>query len=529
MFGYSKIKIYLISAVMALGVFFAIPDFLPQTTWEKLPASVRTWFKPVTLGLDLRGGSYLLMEVDIQALQQERMTSLADLARSTLRAEKIRFAGLSVTEEGKISVKILSADQKTAAAEVFRSLEKSAFSQNPIEVSYEPDNVLLVSYTAAALEQLERQAVEQSVEIVRRRIDELGTKEPQIQQQGTNRIVIQLPGVQDPSEIKALLGKTAKMTFHLVDEETTPQMARMGKLSPDSMLVTGDETGYIVLKRSIVVGGEQLEDARASYDEYGNPAVSFTFKSLGAKKFGNATRENVGRRLAILLDGKVISAPQINTPITGGQGIITGNFTVSDANDLALMLRSGALPAPLTVEEERIVGPGLGEDSIRSGTMACVIGLIFVFVFMIVIYGFFGIIADLTLLANGILLLALLSILGATLTLPGLAGIALTIAMAVDANILIFERMKEEMMRGVTHPAEVIKRGFSGSFSAILDGQLTTLFAALFLFMLGSGPVRGFGVTLGLGLATTMFAAIFINKLLLMAWYAVKKPEKINL
>lgn len=522
MFGYSKVKTYIILAVMALGIVFAAPNFMPKATYNALPESVRAWLKPVTLGLDLQGGSYLLMEVDTKDLLKEKLTSLADVTRSALRADKIRFSGLNVAD-GAMSVKILNAAQVNQARDVIRK-------QDNIPLSVEAkDGVLTVSYTDEAVAQMKKQAVSQSLEIVRRRIDELGTKEPVIQQQGDDRIVIQLPGVQDPSEIKALMGKTAKMTFHLVDEETSPQMAQMGKISPDAMMLTGDETGYIVLKRAVVVGGDQLQDARGTYDEQGRPAVSFEFKALGAKKFGNATRENVNRRLAIVLDGKVISAPVINTPITGGKGIITGNFTVQSANDLALMLRSGALPAPLIVAEERVVGPGLGEDSIRSGTLACVIGLAFVFIFMVVVYGFFGIIADLTLLANGILLLAVLSLLGATLTLPGLAGIALTIAMAVDANILIFERMKEEMMLGITRPAEVMKRGFAGSFSAIFDGQLTTLFAALFLFMLGSGSVRGFGVTLGLGLATTMFAAIFINKLLLMAWVAVKKPTKINL
>lgn len=522
MFGYSKIKIGLISAVMAIGLFLALPNFLPKSMYDRLPYGMREWFRPVTLGLDLQGGSYLLMEVDTDDLVREKLASLSDLTRSALREGKIRFSGLTVTD-GKMQVKILNAAQVATARDIIRKQDNV-----PLDIVTE-GSTLTIAYAPEALEQMKRQAVTQSIDIVRRRIDELGTKEPQIQQQGIDRIVIQLPGVQDPSEIKALMGKTAKMTFHLVDEETTPQAAQMGKLSPDSMLMTGDETGYIVLKRSVVVGGESLEDARQTYDESGAPAVSFSFKSMGAKKFANATRENVGRRLAIVLDGKVISAPAINTPITGGKGIITGNFTVQSANDLALLLRSGALPAPLIVAEERVVGPGLGEDSIKAGTMACVVGLIAVFALMILIYGFFGVLADITLLANGILLLALLSLLGATLTLPGLAGIALTIAMAVDANILILERMKEEMAAGITVPVEVMKRGFSGSFSAILDGQLTTLFAALFLFWLGSGPVRGFGVTLGLGLATTMFAAIFVNKLLLMAWVAVKKPKKINL
>lgn len=522
MFGYSKIKTGLVIAVVVIGFLFALPNFLPKTVLEQLPKGMQAWFKPITLGLDLQGGSYLLMEVDTNDLIKEKLTTLADLTRSELRAQRIRFAGLTV-ENGAMHIRILNVADVALAREAIRKLETSALN---IEVN---DNALTVSYTPEALEEMEHKAVAQSLEIVRKRIDELGTKEPLIQQQGTDRIVIQLPGVQDPSEIKAIMGKTAKMSFHLVDEETSPQMAQMGKLSPDSMLATGDETGYIVLKRRVIVNGGELKSAKQSYGEHGEPVVAFEFNASGAKEFGNATRENVGRRLAIMLDGKVISAPVINSPITGGQGIISGNFTVQSANDLALLLRSGALPAPLIVAEERVVGPGLGEDSIKAGTNACIIGLVAVLIFMVIVYGFFGFLADITLIVNGIILLALLSLLNATLTLPGLAGIALTVAMAVDANILIFERMKEEMQKGVTAPKEVIQRGFDGAFSAIFDGQLTTLFAALFLFMLGSGSVRGFGITLGLGLATTMFGALSFNKVLLSAWIAVRKPKKIDL
>ena len=522
MFGYSKLKIGVVAFTIFLGILFSVPTFLSPTTLKSLPKSVQSWFKPITLGLDLQGGSYLLMEVDTQDLLKERLITLSDLSRSDLRKAKIRFSGLNVVD-GQMTVRILNAGDLMSAKEVIRKIEPSLLTIESEE------NLLKVSYTEKAIEEMQRKAVEQSVEIVRRRIDELGTKEPQIQQQGLNRIVIQLPGVQDPSEIKALLGKTAKMTFHLVDEETSVQAAQMGKLSPDSMLVSGDETGYIVLKRRVVVSGSQLDGAKGSYDENGAPAVSFSFKAAGAKEFANVTRENVGRRLAIVLDGKVLSAPTINTPITGGQGMITGNFTMQAANDLALMLRAGALPAPLVVAEERVVGPGLGEDSIKAGTGACLIGLAFIFVFMLIVYGPFGIIADITLLVNGILLLALLSVLNATLTLPGVAGIALTLAMAVDANILIMERMKEEIHKGLKNPQEVIKRGFEGSFSAIFDGQLTTLFAALFLFMLGSGSVRGFGITLGLGLATTMYAAIVVNKVIFMVWYMIKKTKTINI
>ncbi len=521
MFGYSKFKIGAICLVIALGIFFCVPNFMPKDTYNRLPEKTKAWFHPVTLGLDLQGGSYLLMQVDTTALVKEQLESLASVVRPVLRENKI-FAKVAI-ENNQLQVKLVNAGQVMDARELIRKQETM-----PLDI--EADGGLLkIGYSEKAVSDMTMQAVDQSVEIVRKRIDEMGTKEPQIQKQGADRIVIQLPGVQDPSEIKALMGKTAKMTFHLVDETTTPQAAQMGKLPADSVLMTGDETGYIVLKRATVVGGGDLEDARQSFGDMGEPAVSFKFKTSGAKKFAKATSENIGKRLAIVLDGRVISAPVINSAITGGNGVITGNFTVQSANDLALLLRSGALPAPLTVVEERVVGPGLGEDSIKAGTTACLIGLVAVLVFMLFAYGWMGIVADLTLIANGVLLLAALSVLNATLTLPGLAGIALTVGMAVDANILILERMKEEMMHGVTVPVEVLKRGFAGSFSAILDGQLTTLFAALFLFWLGSGPVRGFGVTLGLGLASSLFAAIFVNKLILMAWIAVRKPKKINM
>ena len=522
MFGYSKIRSWLVIVGIVFGILFALPNIIPSRVYDNLFPKAKEIFHPITLGLDLRGGSYLLMEVDTQELIQDKLTNLSDSIRSEFRSKRILFSGLRVENE-TLTLKILHKEDIQSAKELLRSLDDT-----PLDLQQQ-DQELIVSYQPQALDELKQKIVSESVEIVRKRIDELGTKEPQIQRQGTDRIVIQLPGVQDPSEIKALLGKTAKMTFHLVNEEVSAADAQMGKLPVDSMLATGDETGYIVLKRAVVVGGESLKDARNSYDQDGHPAVSFTFNNKGAKKFATATRENVNKRLAIILDGNVISAPVINSPITGGQGIITGNFSVESAHDLALMLRSGALPAPLRVIEERVVGAGLGDDSIKAGERACLFGLISVAIFMIFVYGKFGIIADLVLCVNGLLLVGLLGLLNATLTLPGIAGIALTLGMAVDANVIVFERMKEEKRKGVTHPKEIIKAGFANSFSAILDGQLTSLFAALFLFWLGSGPVRGFGVTLGLGLATTMFCATCVTQFFMMIWlhFSTKKEIKI--
>ena len=389
-------------------------------------------------------------------------------------------------------------------------------------------NEMQVQFSEEALNKMKTEAVTQSIEIVRRRIDELGTKEPSIQRQGADRIVLQLPGVQDPGQVKAILGKTAKMAFHLVDEETSVMDARRGKIPPDSMLMSGDETGYLVLKRAVIVGGEQLDTAKADYGEAGEAVVAFSFKSLGAQKFGKATSENVGRRLAIVLDGKIISAPVINSPITGGKGVITGNFTVQSASDLALLLRSGALPAPLEVIEERVVGAGLGEDSIKAGAYACLIGTVLVFAFMLIVYGWFGMFANVALLVNVFLIVSILSALGATLTLPGLAGIALTIGMAVDSNVLIYARMRDEVALGRA-PLQVINAGFENAFSAIIDSQITTFFAAAVLFFMGSGPVKGFAVTLGVGVFTSLFTAIMITKFLIMIWYTIKKPKTIKL
>ena len=358
MFGYSKVKIIAICCVVVLGMFFAAPNFMPTRVYNDLPRSMRSWYHPVTLGLDLQGGSYLVMEVQTETLISEKLESLADLTRSALRESKIKFSGLTV-HDGQMSVKILKGEQLVNAKSVIHKQESL-----PLDIQ-SSGNTLTVSYTPEALEKMKSQAVDQSLQIVRTRIDELGTKEPQIQKQGLDRIVIQLPGVQDPSEIKALMGRTAKMTFHLVYEETSIQAAQSGKMPLDSMLTTNEDGSYIVLKRAVVVGGESLDDARGSYDDQGRPAVSFSFKSAGAKKFARATRENIGRRLAIVLDGQVISAPTIQSVIPNGNGVITGSFDVKQTNDLAVLLRSGALPAPLTVVEERVVGPGLGEDSIR--------------------------------------------------------------------------------------------------------------------------------------------------------------------
>ena len=518
MINFPSWKIWLINIVCALGVFLAIPNFLNTQAKTNLPS----WWQPVSLGLDLQGGSHLLMEVMVDEVAKERLIALEDSVRQALREERIRYDELGV-ENTSLKVKILDETRFSQATGILKRLD------NELNVDAEGE-YLIASLSERAFFSLQLSAVERSIEIVRNRIDQLGTKEPSIQKQGENRILIQLPGVTDPERIKTLIGRTAKMAFHLVDDRTSINDARRGKLPPSSMLVSGgvgaDAGAYVIEKRP-VVGGEHLIDSRASFQE-GSPVVSFNFDTAGGNKFAKATRDNIGKRLAIVLDGDVISAPVIQGAIPGGRGIISGNFTVESAADLAMLLRSGALPAPLQVLEERTVGPTLGADSIKAGSIACLVGLLLVIVTILLIYGFFGIITNLALVLNLFLLLGALSLLGATLTLPGIAGIVLTMGMAVDANVLIFERMREETRLGKT-PINAVQSGFENVMSTIVDANITTLIAAFVLFQFGTGPVRGFAVTLALGILTTMFTAIMFTRMIVSLWLFKKKPNKLPL
>lgn len=374
--------------------------------------------------------------------------------------------------------------------------------------------------------------MQQSIEIVRRRIDELGTTEPVIQQQGTDRILVQVPGLDDPQRLKELLGQTAKMNFRLVSNAMSGQQALASRTVPSGteILYTADEPrAPVLVERRIMVGGDRLVDAQPGFDQRnGQPVVNFRFDSSGARQFGEVTRNNVGRPFAIVLDDKVISAPRINEPIMGGSGQISGSFTVQAANDLAILLRAGALPAPLNVLEERTVGPGLGADSIRAGEIAAVIGSVAVVVFMIASYGFFGLLANIALFLNVAMIFAALSILQATLTLPGIAGIVLTIGMAVDANVLIYERIREEIAAG-KGPIPAIEAGYNRALSSILDANITTLISAAILFQMGSGPVRGFAVTLGIGIITSVFTAFTVNRLMVSVWLRRRRPKTLYL
>ena len=481
---------------------------------SKLPK----WWQPVNLGLDLQGGSNLLLEVKMDDVLKERMSTIEDSVRQVLREDKIRYQNLKAGADS-VKVKIENANSRAKAVSKFNKVDDG------LVISEEDDGTVVISYSDTALNQLKAKVVDQSIEIVRRRIDELGTKEPVIQRQGSDRIVVQLPGLQNPEYVKTLLGKTAKMAFHLVDNRSTAADARRGKLSTTSRLINSTDGETLVISRKPVVGGENLIDAQPSFQE-GDPVVSFKFNGLGGKKFGEATKNNIGERLAIVLDNEVISAPVIQSAILGGSGVISGNFTVKSASDLALLLRSGALPAPLEVLEERTVGAGLGADSIREGVYASIIGLIAVVVFMIAAYGLFGVFTTVTVFINLFLMLGILSFIGATLTLPGIAGIILTIGMAVDANVLIFERMREEVKNGRS-TKDAAEAGFTEAWSTILDSNLTTLVAAAVLFYFGSGPVRGFAVTLAIGIASSMFTSVTVTRVIIASWIAKYKPTKL--
>ena len=512
MYKLSKSRVITIIAVCLAGVFFAIPNIMSDKT------SLPSWWQPVNLGLDLQGGSNLLLEVKMDEVLKERMSSIEDSARQILREGKIRYKSLT-SNENAVNVVIENAGSRSKASNLFRKID------NGIEISESDDGVISIAYSDVALNQLKAKIVDQSIEIVRRRIDELGTKEPVIQSQGTNRIVVQLPGLQNPEYVKTLLGKTAKMSFHLVDSGARASDAKRGKLGAKYKIAYGEMGEPYVITRKPVVGGENLVDAQPSFQD-GQAVVSFRFNSLGGKKFGEVTRDNIGERLAIVLDNEVISAPTIQSAIMGGSGVITGNFTVKSANDLALLLRSGALPAPLEVLEERTVGAGLGADSIKAGVIASAVGLIFVVLFMLAAYGLFGVFTTIAVFTNLVLLLGILSAMGATLTLPGIAGIILTIGMAVDANVLIFERMREEVKHGRS-TRDAAEAGFTEAWTTIVDSNLTTLVAAIVLFYFGTGPVRGFAVTLAIGIATSMFTSVTVTRLIITAWLNKYKPTKL--
>ena len=518
---FAKWKMVLIGIICFLGLSFAAPNFIPLNQAEALPG----WLprQHISLGLDLQGGSHLLLEVDSKTVIREYLDSMVDAARIELRRDKIRYQGLGISGNG-IQVTIKDEEKVDEARKLLRALERDA-------VLDEDDGRIVMTLNERMIRDRKTAAVQQSIEIVRRRVDETGTREPTIQQQGDDRILVQLPGIDDPERIKRLLGKTAKMSFHLVDQRNSVESAMAGRIPPGSWLLPseGEDGRMYLIRKRVMVSGDTLIDAQPSTDSRTNePVVTFRFDTAGAKRFGSATSKNVGKLFAIVLDRKVISAPVIREPILGGSGQISGSFSFQSAQDLALLLRAGALPAPLTILEERSVGPGLGADSIAAGKIASIIGIILVVVFMVAAYGLFGFMADIALIVNMVLILGALSFLQATLTLPGIAGIVLTIGMAVDANVLVFERIREEVRSGRT-PISSIDAGYSRAFTTIIDANLTTLIAALLLYAFGSGPVRGFAVTLSIGIITSMFTAIMLTRLMIVIWLRRTKPDVLPL
>lgn len=527
MLYFSRLKTGLILLTCLIGVLLAAPNLIPS-------GALPSWLplNRVNLGLDLQGGSYLMLKVDLETLRRERMDNQADSLRQALRDAKVRYTGLTADHD---SVRFALVDPaqaaaaRTAAESVDAGLQIGTSLVKEFEIA-EQDGAFTLTPNEKALEERARQTVGQSIEIVRRRIDESGVVEPLIARQGEDRIVVQLPGLADPSRIKTLLGQTAKMTFHLMGDMTV----RPGSPAPAGMqwLPMADEgrAGQMALiRRQIELDGSHLADARPSTDpRTGEWLVGFSFDDIGGKKFADITTRNVGKPFAIVLDGKIISAPVIREPIVGGRGQISGSFSAAGANDLAVLLRAGALPAPLTVVEERTVGPDLGADSIRAGVISILVGFVLVVVFMAAVYGRFGMYANLALFVNLAMAIGALSVLGATLTLPGIAGLLLSLGLAVDANILINERIREETRKGKGVMAS-IETGFKRAYATIVDANATTLIKMLFLYIVGTGTIRGFAITISLGLIVSMFTAVTLVRMIVARWWRTNRPETVKI
>jgi len=537
MLHFPRWQVVFVVLVVLTGILAVLPNIVPRSWLAPLPG----WWpkQEIVLGLDLQGGAYLLYEVDREEYVERRLRSLTAEVRDALRDEpRIGYTGLGVVDGG-VQVRIRDSAQFDEAqerlADLTNPLASGLFGQGGTEefqLTEGSNNVLRLEFTSEGLAARVRSIVDQSIEVVRRRIDELGTTEPSIQREGEGRILVEAPGG-DPEQLKALVGTTAALTFHLVDTSVSGEEAMRTRPPPGTMVLLTSEEDPLermrpyVLAEEPLLTGEDLVDAQPGFEQQTNePMVTFRLTTAGGRKFGQVTSQNVGRPFAIVLDDEVISAPVIREPITGGSGQISGSFDVQGANDLAILLRAGALPAGLTLVEERTVGAGLGADSIVAGERAAIVAAILVAVSMVAVYGLFGIFANIALVVNIVLILGTLSLLGATLTLPGIAGIVLTMGMAVDANVLIYERMKDEAKAGRS-AILAIDAGFSRALGTILDANITTLIAAVILFQLGSGPVRGFAVTLAVGILTTIFTAFLLTRLLVATWVRRRRPTAI--
>jgi preprotein translocase subunit SecD len=528
----SKWKATAILLTALICCLFAVPNFFPESMVKRWPAWAQ---RHIVLGLDLQGGSHILLEVDANDVRRQKLLAVQDDVRKVLREARIGLTRAPVVRGNSVEVVIRENDLQQGVAKL-RELSQplSGFAGTTGARSLDVENVggglVRITVTEPAILERIRQVVDQSVEIIGKRVNQLGLVEPSIQRQGNDRILVQVPGLGDPQQLLDILGKTAKLTFRLVDTSMSAEQALQGRPPPESEIVYGSKAEnkqpYLLEKR-VIVSGEELTDAQPGFDQRSSePIVSFKFNTAGARKFGQVTQENVGRLFAIVLDDEVISAPQIREPILGGSGQISGSFTVESANNLAILLRAGALPAKLTVIEQRVVGAGLGQDSIEKGKQASYFGAALVVVFMIVTYGLFGVFASVAVGINVGMIFGVLSLLNATLTLPGIIGIVLTIGIAVDSNVLIYERIREEVRGGRT-PITAIDAGFTRALATILDSNITTFIAAAVLFFYGSGPVRGFAVTLGIGIVTTVFTAFTLTRLIVAWWVRWERPRQL--
>ncbi|MFC3440003.1 protein translocase subunit SecD [Sphingobium rhizovicinum] len=532
MLNFSRWAVAAILLPLVLGVLCAVPSFLPDATVAQLPGFMRT---RVNLGLDLAGGSHLLLEASTQDVAKQRLANMEEQVRTELRRgdPKIAIGDIS-SRDGKLSFMVRDPAQVDAAVERIRPLTQGAglTGQRDFNVEVVNSSTVTITPTDAGIKSAIKSAMEVSTEVIRRRIDEMGTREPTIQQQGDNRIVVQVPGLQDPKALKSLLGQTAKLEFKLVDINANPSEVAQGRAPVGSEVLpyAANPTGvpFIAVHRQVMVSGEDLTDATQGYDQSNQAIVNIRFNSAGGRKFGQVTSQNVNRPFAIILDGKVLSAPNINEPILGGSAQISGSFTVESANQLAIALRSGKLPVNFTVVEERTVGPGLGADSIRAGLIASLVAVVAVAAFMFLSYGRFGVYANIAVAINVLVILGVMGILGATLTLPGIAGFVLTIGTAVDANVLIYERIREERRRG-RGVVQAIEFGYKEASRTIFEANVTHAIAGGIMLALGSGPVKGFAIVLLIGIATSVFTAVTFTRVLAAHWVRTQRPTEINI
>jgi protein-export membrane protein SecD len=526
-------RIVVVAIATVLGILFALPNVLPASLRANIP--VLSALPPLNLGLDLRGGSHLLYEIDTKGLLNQELESVvADLER-TLDGQKPRIPrGPGSVVDGAARVRPVNPEDVNRVLELTRKeliqkISTGAMGQqvDSLIITASSDGAIEARFSPERIEQMQRDGIAQSIEVIRQRIDPSGTSEVAITRQGENRIIVQAPGEADSEALKRRIGQTARMTFHLVEGNVTQDDLQSGRVPPGSEILPTKEGGKIAIKKRVELSGDNLTDARAQPDpQTGGFAVSMEFDQRGGRIFGRLTTQNVGKPFAIVLDGMVLSAPNIREPILGGSGQITGNFTAEEANELGVLLRAGALPAPLNIIEQRTVGAELGQDAINAGALAGVIAAIMILGFMLLAYGLFGLFACIALVINFVMIIGLMSVFGATLTMPGIAGIILTIAIAVDANVLIYERMRDEVMAG-RGPAIALDAGFSRAIITIMDANLTTILAALILFQFGAGPVRGFAWTLSIGTATSVFTAVLVTQILLAWWFRTARPKSL--